>query len=66
MRQYVTNNSLFFCFIYNINEFRSADFGKYLLDSKMVAAGKENSACSVLHEVQVSEIKAPVHGIVTS
>jgi hypothetical protein len=25
----------------NIDEFRSADFGKYLLESKMVAAGKE-------------------------
>ena len=25
----------------NIDEFRSADFGKYLLESKMVGAGKE-------------------------
>jgi hypothetical protein len=25
----------------NIDEFPSADFGKYLLESKMVAAGKE-------------------------
>jgi hypothetical protein len=25
----------------NIDEFRSADFGKFLLESKLVAAGKE-------------------------
>jgi hypothetical protein len=35
------NNLLFLGFMNNIDEFRSADFGKYLLESKMVAAGKE-------------------------
>jgi hypothetical protein len=26
----------------NINEFRSADFGKFLLESRLIAPGKEN------------------------